>query len=188
MQPTDLLAHVIHTFERLGVEYAIVGSVASSFYGETRLTNDVDVIAEMTLKHLPALLRAFPAEQFYFSEEAARRAVETSAQFNIIHPESGLKLDVMIISKSAFDRMRMSRRHRVNLRNPDVSAYFAAPEDVILKKMEFYREGGSEKHLRDIASMLKLSRQEIDRQYIADWADRLGVGDVWSLFPDGRTP
>ena len=59
-------------------------------------------------------------------------------------------------------------------------AYFASPEDVILKKMEFYHEGGSEKHLRDIAGMLKIRGEQVDRSYISEWAQKLGLEDVWA--------
>jgi hypothetical protein len=52
----------------------------------------------------------------------------------------------------------------------------AAPEDVILKKLQFFREGGSSKHLRDIASMIQTQRVDgIDWQYLAGWAESLGV-------------
>ena len=58
-------------------------------------------------------------------------------------------------------------------------ANFAAPEDVIIKKMEYYKEGGSEKHLRDIAGILKISGETVDRSYIAEWARRLDLVDIW---------
>ena len=45
--------------------------------------------------------------------------------------------------------------------------------------MEYYREGGSEKHLRDIAGIMKISASEIDEHYIGEWADRLGLRAVW---------
>jgi len=48
--------------------------------------------------------------------------------------------------------------HRRKLRIlPDRDVFVARPEDVILSKMQYYREGGSEKHLRDITGMLKVS-------------------------------
>ena len=58
-------------------------------------------------------------------------------------------------------------------------ANFAAPEDVIIKKMEYYKEGGSEKHLRDIAGIMKISGEIVDRDYIAEWAHRLGLIQIW---------
>jgi hypothetical protein len=58
-------------------------------------------------------------------------------------------------------------------------ANFASPEDVIIKKMEFYREGGSEKHLRDITGILKISVKEVDLDYITQWANQLGLIEIW---------
>lgn len=66
----------------------------------------------------------------------------------------------------------------------DYEVTFASPEDVILKKMEYYREGGSDKHLRDIAGILKISGAQIDRAYIEDWASRLGVSEIWRQVSD----
>ena len=45
--------------------------------------------------------------------------------------------------------------------------------------MDFYREGGSEKHLRDITGILKISNDIIDIEYITKWADSLGLRDIW---------
>ncbi|MGH7485562.1 MAG: hypothetical protein ACREMY_08150, partial [bacterium] len=47
------------------------------------------------------------------------------------------------------------------------------------QKMEAYREGGSEKHLRDITGVLKISGAHLDHSYIKGWADRLGTSDIW---------
>ena len=61
---------------------------------------------------------------------------------------------------------------------------FASAEDVIVKKLQFYAEGGSDKHLRDIASVLRISGAEVDRDYVTGWADRLGVRETWDLILD----
>ena len=45
--------------------------------------------------------------------------------------------------------------------------------------MLYYQEGGSEKHVRDIAGILKISSTMVDREYVARWAESLGLGDVW---------
>jgi hypothetical protein len=179
VEPTELLHHVSSVLEKLAVPYVVVGSVASSYYGEPRLTNDVDVVADLSANDIAPFLREFPDDQFYVSESAVRQAVQTRAQFNIIHPESGLKADIVIPSLSAFDVSRLRRRIRVKPFGSNFDAYFASPEDVILKKMEFYHEGGSEKHLRDIAGMLKIRGEQVDRSYISEWAQKLGLEDVW---------
>jgi len=180
MELYDLLAHVAATFERLRIPYLVTGSVASMAYGEPRLTNDIDVVAGIRADDIPALLAAFPAHEFYLSEEAVREAIRRQGQFNIIHPGSGLKVDVMVQKDTPFDRSRFARA-RVLRPAESYEAAFASAEDVIIKKLEYYREGGSEKHLRDITGMLKVSGDEIDRAYIVEWADRLGLRDIWDM-------
>lgn len=99
-------------------------------------------------------------------------------QFNIIHPGSGLKVDVMVPRPSDFNQSRFSRVRRVAA-GDDWTATSSSPEDAVLKKLEYFREGGSEKHLRDIAGVIGTMRQELDFGYIEQWAARLGVADPW---------
>ena len=55
----------------------------------------------------------------------------------------------------------------------------ASPEDVILGKMVYYREGGSEKHLRDITGVLRISGNLVDRDYVAHFSKQLGLTEIW---------
>jgi hypothetical protein len=166
------------TFERLKIPYLITGSVASMAYGEPRLTNDIDIVAGIDEGHIASLAAAFPSDEFYISEDMVRQAIRERGQFNIIHPASGLKVDIMIRRDSPFERSRFSRARRIQTAEHQ-QANFASPEDVIIKKMEYYREGGSEKHLRDITGILKISGKELDQNYILDWAGRLGLTEIW---------
>ncbi len=178
MEHSELLRRLVEALEEAEIPYLVTGSTATIFYGEPRFTADIDVVVELTAEAVPILLARFPAGEFYADEESARQAVAKSAQFNILHPASGLKVDVIVASGGAFDRSRFARARRVH---PDASysAAFASPEDVILKKLLFYRAGGSDKHLRDVAGVLKISGEELDRDYLDVWADRLGVADLW---------
>ena len=178
MDQSDLQRFVVGVFERLGIRYFITGSTATIFFGEPRFTNDLDVVAVVAEPHVRPLLAAFNPDDFYVSEFAVRDAIARRSQFNIIHPESGLKVDVIVPDLSGFDRQRLDRAIRVNA-GPGFEAVFSTPEDVILKKMEFFREGGSDKHLRDITGVLKVRGDLVDRAYIEEWATRLGVADVW---------
>ena len=182
MEPIELLKYISNVFDRLGIAYAVVGSVASSFYGEARLTNDIDVVADLRIGQIAEFVREFPSDDFYLSEQAVREAIRLRSQFNVIHPDSGLKVDVIIPELSGLNQL-LSRK-RVQPKEAGFETFFASPEDVILKKLEFYREGGSEKHLRDIAGVLKITGQGVDRSYIADWAQRLGVLEIWQSVCD----
>ena len=177
MTQAELLHYLVEVVEDLGIPYMVGGSHAAMYYGEPRLTRDVDIIAVLTLDRLPALLERFPPDQFYADADAAREAIATSGQFNIIHPASGLKIDVYVNPDTPYDRARLARRHKLPLA-PGIDAYFARPEDVILYKLLYARDGG-DMHLRDVVGIIRVSGPDLDEQYLADWAERLGVRAAW---------
>jgi len=174
----ELLGYVASVFEDLGIAYMIGGSQASVYYGESRFTQGIDVVTDLKLEHIPALVDRFPAGEFYMSADAAREAVEMRSQFNVIHPDSGLKVDVFVNKDTDYDRLRLDRRQRLPL-VPGREAYFARPEDIILYKMLYFREGQSDVHVRDILGILRVSGPEIDSAYVAEWAQRLGLNAIW---------
>lgn len=178
MEQSELLAFLIQVFERLGLDYLITGSVATSYYGEPRFTNDIDVVVELTTKDISKFCRSFPREDFYLSADAVRTAVRERRQFNVLHPATGLKVDVFVMKETAFDQSRHSRRQHLKI-DEGLTAWFASPEDVILKKLVYYKEGGSEKHIRDILGVLKIQGNSIDLDYLAHWAVQLGLLDLW---------
>ncbi|MBA4030474.1 MAG: hypothetical protein C0478_06225 [Planctomyces sp.] len=89
-------------------------------------------------------------------------------------------MDVIIPKDNAYDRLRILRSAQLELED-GLSGWFASPEDVIVKKLQFFQEGRSEKHLRDIASMLLIREQLIDRDYISRWASQFGVAAEWEV-------
>lgn len=180
MEPSELLRLTARKFEQMGIPYLVTGSMATIAYGEPRLTNDIDVVADLRPGQVAAFCAAFPEPEFYCPPSYVADAVRKKFQFNILHPESGLKIDVIIATDSTFDRARLSRAVLLQ-EGPDFAAWFASPEDVILKKLEYYREGGSEKHIRDVLGVLKIRGDRVDRTYIAEWANRLELTEEWNL-------
>lgn len=187
MEQDELLRRAVEAFDRLGLRYFVTGSVATIFYGEPRFTADIDVVVDLPASQVLDLCAEFPSPEFYLSEESARRAVARHGQFNLIHPTSGLKLDLMIPADTEHNRSRFARVRRLST-GPGFEATFASPEDVILKKLEYYREGGSDKHLRDIASVLKTGGANLDLAYLSIWARRLGVDDLWQKVRERAAP
>lgn len=180
MGPYELLQRIVETLERLDISYLVTGSVAAMAYGEPRLTNDIDIVAAIDERHVAGLLEAFPPTEFYISEEAIGEAIRHRTQFNIIHPSSGLKVDVIVRKDTPFDKSRFNRIRRIRPAETYIAS-FAAPEDIIIMKMRYYADGGSEKHLRDIAGILKISPDEVDMAYIVDWSRRLDLTDIWEM-------
>jgi len=180
LEQVDLLRRVVEVLEEQGLEYFLVGSLASAVYGQPRLTHDIDVVVSLAADQVERLCMAFPTPEYYVSMAAAQEAVARRGQFNVIHPASGNKLDFLLSRRDAWGQIQMSRRRREEIL-PGRVGYVAAPEDVILGKLLYYRAGGSEKHLRDVAAMLQVSGAEIDQQYVAQWAVQLGVGELWQV-------
>jgi hypothetical protein len=178
----ELLQKIASVLENLSIPYLVTGSVASMAYGEPRLTNDIDIVADIRPSHIPGLLAAFPMEDYYIDEEMIKDAIDRIGQFNIIHPASGLKIDVIIKRAVPFDQSRFERIRKIY---PGAySADFASPEDVVIKKMEYYKLGGSEKHLRDITGIFKVSGESIDKEYISQWATKLDLIEIWDILQE----
>lgn len=179
MTQIELLRYVVRTLERLEIPYAIVGSFASGIWGEPRMTLDIDVVVQLISGQTIGLVDAFPPGEFYVSRTAVDEAARAHGQFNVIHPTSGNKVDFMVVGGTSWAASQIARRRRVQLL-PDLAGDVAAPDDVILGKLMYYCEGGSEKHLRDIAGIMKRSGELVDREYVERFAPDFGAANIWS--------
>jgi hypothetical protein len=178
VEQSELVAYATELLDRINVTYMLVGSMASMAYGESRFTLDVDIVVDLNLRTVVLLCQGFPDPDFYVSLPAAEEALKRRSQFNVIQPKTGLKIDFMVARQDEWGHKQLARRRRVQI-FPDQWGYTAAPEDVILGKLLYFKEGQSEKHLRDIAAMLEISGDLIDRDDVSVWATKLGVNDVW---------
>jgi hypothetical protein len=178
MELADLLGLACDVLEQLGVAYLVTGSTATVAYGEPRFTNDIDIVVDLHPDQVLQFCAGFPPPDFYLSQDAVRAAVEAKHQFNLLHPGSGLKIDFILLTDSEFDDSRRRRARQLAVL-PRRTVSFASPEDVILKKMLYYQEGRSDKHLRDIASVIHIQGAALDMNYIETWANKLGVAEVW---------
>ncbi len=179
-EATRITLLVTQTLERIGIPYAVGGSLASSLHGVMRSTLDVDILADMKLEHIPALVAAL-SKEFYADDEMMKDAIGHRSSFNLIHYETAFKVDIFIRKLRAFDQMQLDRRRAsVIATDPEESVYVVSPEDTILSKLEWYRMGGevSERQWRDILGVLKIRVGELDLAYLQKWAGELKVGDL----------
>jgi hypothetical protein len=174
----ELLRFALTALDRLNVRYAVVGSFASSVWGDPRMTRDIDIVVQLDSAQAEAILAAFPDDEFYISRAAVDEAIGRAGQFNVIHPTSGNKIDFMVAGSSAWSAAQLSRARLIRFL-PDLEGYVAAPEDVILGKLIYYRDGGSDKHLRDITGIFQRSGEAIDAEYAQQMAECVGVADLW---------
>jgi hypothetical protein len=183
VEQPDILRYAVHTLRQLQIPYLVVGSFASSIWGEPRLTMDIDMVIDLRLDQVVPLCQAFPAPEFYVSESAVREAISRRRQFNVLHPTSANKIDFMIPRDDAWSRLQLTRG-RLRKYDGDIDLHVCSPEDVIIAKMRFYKEGQSPKHLRDIAGVLDIQGETLDRDYVVRWAQTLQLQEVWQTILD----
>jgi hypothetical protein len=178
--PISVALLVARLLETLRVPYVVAGSLASSLHGEPRSTNDVDLVADLD----PTTARLFVdslGEAFYADTSAAIEAAQSGTSFNIVHIETAIKVDVFVAGADAFDRVRLQRRQRIAIDAPagDDTLYVDTAEDVVLRKLEWYRRGGetSERQWRDVLAVLRV-QQHLDDAHLQTWAKRLGIADL----------
>jgi len=178
----NLFAVFTDRLEQIGVRYMVTGSVAGMLYGEPRLTHDVDVVVELVDDaQAEALVAAFPDDEFYCAPleivlVEARRAQR--GHFNIIHHETGFKADIYLAGDDAYHREALQRRRALDLEGTRLQV--APPDYVIVRKLEYFREGGSIKHLDDIRAMLRVSGEDMDRDALEKTIAARGLHAEWS--------
>ena len=163
MQERDLFRIFVSRINNLSITYMITGAVASIIYGEPRLTNDIDVVIDLRPDDVEKFTDAFPIEEFYCPPPEVIK-IEISrllrGHFNLIHHETGFRADIYASGRDELNLWGLKNRNLVNVENNEF--WLAPVEYVILRKLEYYQEGGSEKHLRDIAGILALSSDQIN--------------------------
>jgi hypothetical protein len=172
----ELIDTFIRPLISSGLPYAVTGSVAAMAYGEPRLTNDIDLVLEIKIADIPRLVEAFPEADFYLppSEVIASEIVRGNrGHLNIISQLSLLKADVYLVSGDPLHHWAMENVRIIDIEGLPVA--FTPPEYLIIRKLEFFREGGSHKHLRDIAAMLEESSDIMDHGFLNHHLESLGL-------------
>ncbi|WP_437481856.1 hypothetical protein WME75_39680 [Sorangium sp. So ce1014] len=109
-----------------------------------------------------------------------RDALTRGSCANIFYLPMVTKIDIFALGPSPYDEVEFSRRRKVKVRASGEELFVKAPEDTILRKLLWYREGGevSSKQWRDIVEVLRVSGAEINDQYLSMWAEKLRVNDL----------
>jgi len=180
MPEPDLIELFAQPLNQANIRYLVTGSVAAMLYGEPRVTHDIDMVVFLRAEDVSRLSTIFPSPQFYVPPETVIREEMARAHrghFNLLHSESGLKAD--LYPAGGDDLHAWAFRHAKRYTIGPNTITLAPLEYVILRKLEYHREGGSDKHLRDVRAMLAVSNEQLDRPTLTDWLSRLNLEDEW---------
>lgn len=185
--PDSLVALFVRPLQQLRIPYLITGGVASVIYGEPRFTRDIDLVIQLQPRDARRFNQAWPAADFYVPpvevlEEESRRPEH--GHFNVSHHHSTMRADVYLSGSD--DLTAWAFEHKVVRRIDDDEVFVAPIEAVILSKLRYYKMGNSDRHLRDVRDMLRISGDLVDVSALERWANRLGVQREWQQAQDYR--
>ena len=166
----------------LNIRYMVTGSVASIVYGEPRMTHDIDLVIELDYEDTERFTAVFPIDMFYcppsevIKLELGRRM---RGHFNLIHHVSGFKADIYLRGQDPLHEWALNNRKKVDVE--DEYIWVAPVEYVILRKLEYYKEGKSEKHIRDIKGILSISEDQIDYPELEIRVKSAGLSIEWQM-------
>ena len=181
-EPLAVTLRVARACERLGLRYLIGGSLASSYHGVPRSTNDADLLVELPGRCVAPLVADLAAD-FYVDADMIEDAIARGACFNVIHLATMFKVDVFVLTRDELHVQEMARRQQHAVADgSDERAYFASPEDTILQKLEWYRRGQgiSDRQWRDVIGVLEVQGASLDLGYLRRWAAYLRVEELLS--------
>jgi hypothetical protein len=172
MTSEDALKLLLSKLDECGIPYMITGSFASNIHGLPRATQDADVVIEVKRGILERFLESL-GQAFYRSKEAATDAIAREQMFNVVHLETGFKVDLIIRKSRPFSKMEFSRRQPTFYLGE--SRWFATAEDTILAKLEWSKTADSERQFHDALNVAKLQGDNLDRVYLEKWARELDI-------------
>ena len=178
------LEGLLTALDRLGILYAVGGSLASSVHGIPRATVDVDLVVDLPDSKIETLVESLKAE-FFAEADLIRDAVRSGRPFNLIHYKSTYKFDLFPLRDDPYYRTEFDRRFEVDFsvdENKSLRFSVVTAEDAVLTKLVWYREGGevSTRQWNDLHGIAQMRGPELDREYLRRWASYLKVDRLLS--------
>lgn len=177
MSYVEVLRRIAPKLEKSDTPYMVTGSVAASFYGLARGTQDIDLVISSSPEKLRALIEFLPEQEYYAMLEDALEAYGRHSLFNVLDMVAGWKIDFIFQKPGPFSRSAFERRRPVSFEG--VASSMISVEDLVLSKLEWSKMSESERQIRDAAIVLEKRSREIDRDYLNKWVKELGLKSQW---------
>jgi hypothetical protein len=164
----QLAADLHQIFETANIPYYVTGGVAAIAYGESRTTQDLDVVMAVARNDIPTFATLLEQAGFYVPgvEDATSGRMHTLqvTQMNTIY-----RADLVIADINPYEQLKFARRQAYRL-NGKTEVYLASPEDVVVNKLRWGKQSQSQKQWRDVLGVLKAQQEILDYEYMHHWA------------------
>ena len=172
MTEQELLVDCLRRLNRTEITYYLTGSMASNYWGIPRTTHDLDFVIQLPPSAIGKIVSAF-APDYFIDEASVRAAYQPPHQFNAIDTRSALKVDFWLPKPEPFDREMLQRRVGVTLFGEP--AWITTAEDSVLHKLVWNKITPSDRQLGDAAGVVVVQSEKLDKPYLEQWAESLGV-------------
>ncbi|TVQ81448.1 MAG: hypothetical protein EA369_00025 [Bradymonadales bacterium] len=183
MQTQDLnsaLKKIVQMLSKHSVKFHLTGGLASSFYGEPRFTQDIDLVVTFDLEFDLASLLSDLDEHYFIDDQLIRESIQNRKMFQALDKETMIKIDFHV-GELIDGELSRSRSEEIF---KGITAPIVSIEDAILAKLIWIQQG-SHKSRQDVELMLKLGRQ-IDWQYLERSALKFGVNEILTGLSGGE--
>jgi hypothetical protein len=171
-----VLLKTVDVLARLRIPYMLTGALAVIYYGEPRTTHDIDLVAAISAADI-ARTKTELEPDFSVDEESIKAALREGSMFNAIHEDTGFKVDFWMLGRDEYDVARFSRRVQVKVLGVTMSLPTA--EDVIIGKLNWFRQSDMDKHFSDALGVYRVQAGRLDRSYIEQWCGRQNTLHLW---------
>jgi len=171
----EIVVACIDSLEATNIPYMVVGSLSSNLYAIPRSTQDADFVVELRKNSLSELLRRLGPE--FHLDPQVRFETVTATTRHIIDTADGLfRVELFQLSDAPYDHERFARRRRTKVLGRD--AYAPTPEDVIVMKLQWSRQGRRTKDTDDVRNVIAVQGDALDWDYIYRWCDEHGTREL----------
>ena len=178
MSAPEVLRRISRALDHAGIAYMLTGSFASAHHGAPRSTLDIDIVIAANPEQLRTFVKSLPISEYYADLDAALEAHKRESLFNVIDLATGWKIDLIIRKSRAFSQEEFGRRQLVNVQSTPF--FVAMAEDVVIAKLEWAKLAQSQRQIEDVATILRLRWESLDRPYLERWISELNLSEQWS--------
>jgi hypothetical protein len=178
MSASEVLRRITAALDRAGIAYMLTGSFASAHHGTPRSTQDIDIVIAANPEQLRTFVQSLPSGEYYADLDAALEAHQRQSLFNVVDLATGWKVDLIIRKSRAFSQEEFARRQLVTVEG--LPLFVVSAEDVVIAKLEWSKLAQSQRQIEDVATILKLRWESLNRPYLERWISDLHLNEEWN--------
>ena len=171
MTSEEATSQLIGALKAADVDYMLVGSLASSYYGVARATRDANFVIQLGEKRIASILEHLGPE-FRLDPQLAFEMVTRTTRYVVDIVDIPFRIDLFCLSEDLHDQERFTRRRQVHLTQLQGDVFIPTVEDVIITKLRWASHTERGKDRDDVRHCIALQSETIDWRYVHAWCNR----------------